>query len=397
MVNASYQELGSNINIIRQLFVYGLEKAKEIGAENVYDYSLGNPSVPAPAKVNESIVNIVETVDTKKIHGYSVAAGHEGARTAIAADLKRRFGVEASAKDLFMTCGAAPALISVIKALTVGNDTEIIVVSPYFTEYYVFITENNAKAVIIPADTEHFQIDIAKVEAAITPNTQAIIINSPNNPSGVVYTAETLSKLGEVLDRKGSEHGHPIYIIADEPYRELVYDGIEVPFVPNIYRNTIVCYSYSKSLSLPGERIGYVYVPSFADDSANVMFAVSGAARVIGHVCPPTLQQLVVERCAEEKPDLEAYDENRKLLYNSLTEMGYECVYPSGAFYMIVKAIGGDAEAFSERAKLEQNLLLVPTTLFGLPGYVRLCYCVSNDMIKRSLPAFKRLIESYNK
>lgn len=395
MVNASYQELGSNINIIRQLFVYGLEKAKEIGAENVYDYSLGNPSVPAPAKVNESIVNIVETVDTKKIHGYSVAAGHESARTAIAADLRKRFGVDAAAKDIFMTCGAAPALVSVIKALTVGSDSEIIIVSPYFTEYYVFITENNAKAVIIPADTEHFQIDIAKVEAAITPNTQAIIINSPNNPSGVVYTAETLSKLGEVLDRKGSEHGHPIYIIADEPYRELVYDGIEVPFVPNIYRNTIVCYSYSKSLSLPGERIGYVYVPDSADDSRNVMFAVSGAARVIGHVCPPTLQQLVVERCAEEKPDLEAYDENRKLLYNSLTEMGYECVYPSGAFYMIVKAIGGDAEAFSERAKLEQNLLLVPTTLFGLPGYVRLSYCVSNDMIKRSLPAFKRLIESY--
>lgn len=397
MVNASYQELGSNINIIRQLFVYGLEKAKEIGAENVYDYSLGNPSVPAPAKVNESIVNIVETVDTKKIHGYSVAAGHESARTAIAADLRKRFGVDAAAKDIFMTCGAAPALVSVIKALTVGSDSEIIIVSPYFTEYYVFITENNAKAVIIPADTEHFQIDIAKVEAAITPNTQAIIINSPNNPSGVVYTAETLSKLGEVLDRKGSEHGHPIYIIADEPYRELVYDGIEVPFVPNIYRNTIVCYSYSKSLSLPGERIGYVYVPGSADDSVNVMYAVSGAARVIGHVCPPTLQQLVVERCAEEKPDLEAYDENRKLLYNSLTEMGYECVYPSGAFYMIVKAIGGDAEAFSERAKLEQNLLLVPTTLFGLPGYVRLSYCVSNDMIKRSLPAFKRLIESYNK
>lgn len=397
MVNASYQELGSNINIIRQLFVYGLEKAKEIGAENVYDYSLGNPSVPAPAKVNESIVNIVETVDTKKIHGYSVAAGHESARTAIAADLRKRFGVDAAAKDIFMTCGAAPALVSVIKALTVGSDSEIIIVSPYFTEYYVFITENNAKAVIIPADTEHFQIDIAKVEAAITPNTQAIIINSPNNPSGVVYTAETLSKLGEVLDRKGREVGHPIYIIADEPYRELVYDGIEVPFIPNIYRNTIVCYSYSKSLSLPGERIGYVYVPGFADDSVNVMFAVSGAARVIGHVCPPTLQQLVVERCAEEKPDLEAYDENRKLLYNSLTEMGYECVYPSGAFYMIVKAIGGDAEAFSERAKLEQNLLLVPTTLFGLPGYVRLSYCVSNDMIKRSLPAFKRLIESYNK
>lgn len=395
MVNSSYQELGSAVSVIRKLFAYGLEKAKEIGEENVYDYSLGNPSVPAPKRVNESIVNIVETVDSKKIHGYSVAAGHEGPRIAIAADLKKRYGTEVNYKDIFMTCGAAPALISVIKALTVSPETEIIVISPFFAEYTVFIAGNNAKPVIIPADTEHFQIDLAKVEAAITANTQAIIINSPNNPSGVVYTEETLAQLAELLERKGAEFGHPMYIIADEPYRELVYDGKKVPFIPNIYRNTIVCYSYSKSLSLPGERIGYVYVPSFADDSVNVMFAVSGAARVLGHVCPPTLQQLVVERCAEEMPDLQAYDENRKLLYHSLTEMGYKCVYPDGAFYMIMKALGGDAEEFSERAKLEQNLLLVPTTLFGLPGYVRLSYCVSNDMIKRSLPAFKRLIESY--
>ena len=234
-----------------------------------------------------------------------------------------------------------------------------------------------------------------EVEQRITPHTQAIIVNSPNNPSGVVYTEETLRGLAALLERKSSQYGHPIYIIADEPYRELVYGGVKVPFIPNLYKNTIVCYSYSKSLSLPGERIGYVYVPSFAEDSAAVYATVSGAARAIGHVCPPTLMQKVVGLCAREQPDLQAYDENRTLLYNSLREMGYECAKPDGAFYLFVKAPGGDANAFSEKAKREHNLLVVPADGFGCPGYFRLSYCVSNDMIRRSLPAFRAMMKAY--
>lgn len=248
---------------------------------------------------------------------------------------------------------------------------------------------------VVPADTEAFQIHLDAVEQRITAHTQAIIINSPNNPSGVVYTEETLKGLAALLERKSAEYGHPIYIIADEPYRELVYGGVKVPFIPCLYRNTIVCYSYSKSLSLPGERIGYVYVPGFADDSAAVYAAISGAARIMGHVCPPTLMQKVIELCAGERPDLAAYEENRNLLYNSLREMGYQCAKPDGAFYLFVKAPNGDANAFSERAKLSHNLLVVPADGFGCPGYFRLSYCVSNDMIRRSLPAFKAMIESY--
>ena len=268
-------------------------------------------------------------------------------------------------------------------------------IAPFFPEYRPFVTANGGKLVVVPADTKAFQIHLDAVEERITKHTQAIIVNSPNNPSGVVYTEETLKGLAALLERKSAEYGHPIYIIADEPYRELVYGGVKVPFIPCLYKNTIVCYSYSKSLSLPGERIGFVYVPGFADDSHEVYAAIAGAARIMGHVCPPTLMQKVIELCAEERPDLVAYDENRNLLYNSLTEMGYECAKPDGAFYLFVKAPNGDANAFSEKAKLEHNLLVVPADGFGCPGFFRLSYCVSNDMIRRSLPAFKAMIESY--
>ena len=324
-----------------------------------------------------------------------MAPGFEEPRQAIADDLSHRFGLPVKASELFLTCGAAPALISVIKALVVDGDSEIMVIAPFFPEYAPFIAANGGKMVMVPADTEAFQIHLDQVEQRITPHTQAIIVNSPNNPSGVVYTEETLRGLAALLERKSSQYGHPIYIIADEPYRELVYGGVKVPFIPNLYKNTIVCYSYSKSLSLPGERIGYVYVPSFAEDSAAVYATVSGAARAIGHVCPPTLMQKVVGLCAREQPDLQAYDENRTLLYNSLREMGYECAKPDGAFYLFVKAPGGDANAFSEKAKREHNLLVVPADGFGCPGYFRLSYCVSNDMIRRSLPAFQAMMKAY--
>ncbi|MDD5906212.1 MAG: pyridoxal phosphate-dependent aminotransferase [Clostridiales bacterium] len=395
MVNQEFYHLGTAPSVIRQLFAYGLQQAAVVGPENVYDYSLGNPSIPAPAKVNQSIHEIVDTVDSIKLHGYSMAPGFEGCRNAVAADLSNRFGLDVKASELFFTCGAAPALISIIKAMIVDSDSEIMAIAPFFPEYRPFVTANGGKLVVVPADTKAFQIHLDAVEERITKNTQAIIVNSPNNPSGVVYTEETLKGLAALLERKSAEYGHPIYIIADEPYRELVYGGVKVPFIPCLYKNTIVCYSYSKSLSLPGERIGYVYVPGFADDSDAVYAAVSGAARIMGHVCPPTLLQMVIERCAEERPDLVAYDENRNLLYNALTEMGYECAKPDGAFYLFVKAPNGDANAFSEKAKLEHNLLVVPADGFGCPGFFRLSYCVANDMIKRSLPAFKAMIESY--
>lgn len=393
MINQECYHLGSEPSIIRSLFAYGIQQAKVVGPENVFDYSLGNPSIPAPAKVNASIIDIVSNTDSIQVHGYTMASGLDDARAAVAADLEQRYGLSVKAGELFFSCGAAPALISVIKALAVEPDSEIMLVAPFFPEYVPFVNCNGAKAVIVPPDTQHFQIDLNKVEALISPKTQGIIINSPNNPSGVVYTQDTLKALGELLDKKAAEYGHPIYIIADEPYRELVYDGLTVPFIPCLYRNTVVCYSYSKSLSLPGERIGYVYVPSFAQDSQALYTAVAGAARVMGHVCPPSLIQMVIGRCAQERPDLLAYDENRKLLYNSLTEMGYECVKPDGAFYLLVKAPNGDAMAFSEQAKLRHNLLVVPTDGFGCPGYFRLSYCVAKDMIRRSLPAFKKMIE----
>ena len=395
MVNQEYYTLGTAPSVIRQLFAYGLEQAKVVGPENVYDYSLGNPSIPAPKKVNESIKKIVDETDSIKLHGYSMAPGFEEARAAVAKDLAARFGLDVKASELFFTCGAAPALISIIKALIVDADTEIMAIAPFFPEYRPFVNANGGKLVVVPADTKAFQIHLDEVEKRITKHTQGIIVNSPNNPSGVVYTEETLKGLAALLERKSAEYGHPIYIIADEPYRELVYGGVKVPFIPCLYKNTIVCYSYSKSLSLPGERIGYVYVPGFADDSHDVYAAISGAARIMGHVCPPTLMQKVIEYCAEERPDLVAYDENRNLLYNSLTEMGYECAKPDGAFYLFVKAPNGDANAFSEKAKLNHNLLVVPADGFGCPGFFRLSYCVSNDMIRRSLPAFKAMIESY--
>ncbi len=395
MVNETCHQLGTAPSVIRELFAYGLQQAAVVGAENVYDYSLGNPSIPAPAKVNQAICDILQDTDSIKVHGYSMAAGFNSTRDAIAANLNKRFGTDIKASNLFLTCGAAPALISVIKALAVYNNSEIIAIAPFFPEYRPFVESNGAKLVVVPADTDAFQINLEALEQAITPCTQGIIINSPNNPSGVVYTRQTLEKLAKILTEKGEEYGHPIYLIADEPYRELVYGGVEVPFVPTIYKNTIVCYSYSKSLSLPGERIGYVCVPDQVEDSADVYAAIAGAARAMGHVCPPTLLQLVIERCVDEMPDLVAYDENRMLLYKALTEMGYACAKPDGAFYLFVKAPNGDAVEFSQKAKLEHNLLVVPGDGFDCPGYLRLSYCVSGDMIRRSLPAFKAMIESY--
>ena len=391
MVNEKMLALGTKRSCIRELFEYGLKQAAIVGKENVFDYSLGNPSIPAPPPVNKAFVGIVETMDSLAVHGYTPAPGAPDARKAVVDELNARYGVQLRPENLFFTCGAAPALVSVLRALAVEG-AEIIGVAPFFPEYTPFVECAGAAFRVVPADRPAFQIDLAAMEAAITPHTQAVILNSPNNPSGVIYTRETLAKLGELLTRKGEAYGHPIYIIADEPYRELVYDGLEVPFIPTIYKNTVVCYSYSKSLSLPGERIGYVCVPDAAADSADLFAAVAGAARAMGHVCAPSLQQRVVALCTASRPNVDAYDENRSILYDALSSYGYECVKPCGAFYMFVKAPGGDAQAFSDRAK-EKNLLIVPGADFGCPAYFRISTCVSKDMILRSLPVFEALVK----
>ena len=393
MVNQEYEKLGNSPNVIRELFMYGLEQKKKLGAEHVFDFTLGNPSIPAPEEIKTAIVTMLNTEDPIKIHGYSPSAGDPVAREAVAADLSSRFGMDVKPGEIFLTCGAAPALISVIKALMTENGSEIMVLAPFFMEYRPFIESNGGKCVVVPPDTRDFsRIDTKAVESLISERTQGVIVNSPNNPTGAVYPESELKALAAVLERKSAEFGHPIYIIADEPYRELVYDDVEVPFIPLIYKNTVVCYSYSKSLSLPGERIGYVYVPSFAEDSEELFNAVAGAARITGHICAPTIIQKVIAACASKRPDLKAYDENRRLLYENLRDIGYECVKPQGAFYLFVKAPNGDANVFSQKAKLGHNLLVVPSDAFECPGYLRVSYCVSKDTIINSIPAFRAMM-----
>ena len=390
MINEKMYALGANRSCIRDLFEYGCQRAAVVGRENVFDYSLGNPSIPAPKEVNEAIVAVLNELPSLAVHGYTSATGDLGARTAIAEDLNDRYNAGVRPGDLFLGCGAAPELISVLRALAVEN-AEIIAIAPFFPEYRPFTEASGAKFVVVPADIPNFQIDFAALEAAINASTQAIVINSPNNPAGTVYTQETLEKLADLLKAKGEEFGHPIYIIADEPYRELVYDGAVAPFIPNIYANTIVCYSYSKSLSLPGERIGYVYVPAQCADHDALYAAIAGAARAGGHVCAPSLMQKVIARCTKLRPDLEAYDENRRLLADNLKAYGYEMAKPDGAFYLFIKAPGGNSKAFSEKAK-QKDLLVVPGDDFGCPDYFRICYCVSKEMIQKSLPIFQELI-----
>ena len=391
MINETAYLLGSNRSCIRDLFEYGCARAAIVGRENVFDYSLGNPSIPAPKEVDQAIRDILNDTDSLAIHGYTSAIGDLATRQAIADDLNSRYNAGVRPQDLFIGCGAAPELVAVLRAITVPG-SEILAVAPYFPEYKPFAEGVGATFKVVPPDVPGFQIKLEAVEEMLTEKTVGIILNSPNNPAGTVYTRQTLQELAALLERKSAEFGHPIYVIADEPYRELVYGGVEVPFIPTIYKNTVVCYSYSKSLSLPGERIGYVYVPEKADDHDALYAAVAGAARAAGHVCAPSLWQKVITRCAHLRPDLESYDRNRRTLYDGLTAMGYECAKPDGAFYLFIKAPGGDANAFSERAK-KKDLLVVPGDGFGCPGYFRVCYCVSLDLIERSLPIFKALIE----
>ena len=390
MVNEKAYLSGTKRSCIRELFEYGRARAAIVGADKVYDFSLGNPSIPAPVEVNETIAALLQDTDSLSLHGYTTAIGDLATRQAIAEDLNSRYGSNAKPADFFITCGAAPGLCAVFGALSVP-DGEILAIAPHFPEYRPFTENAGLHFRVIAPDIPDFQINLSALSSAITKNTQAVIVNSPNNPSGAVYSRETLTALGEILAQKSREFGHPIYIVSDEPYRELCYDGAEVPFLPGIYKNTIVCYSYSKSLSLPGERIGYVYVPENADDAPALLAAVAGSARQMGHVCAPSLWQKVIARCAHLRPDLESYDKNRRALYDGLVEAGYQVAKPDGAFYLFVQAPGGNAKAFSEKAK-KKDLLVVPGDDFGCPGYFRLCYCVKYHKIVESLPIFRELI-----
>ena len=389
MINQTAYALGANRSCIRDLFEYGRARAEIVGEENVFDFTLGNPSIPAPAEVNKTICQILQDTDSLLVHGYTTAVGDWETRQAIAADLNARYGANTAAEDFFLGSGAAPELVAVFRALAVEGG-EILAIAPYFPEYKPFAENAGLIFKVVPPDVPNFQISLPAVEEMLTERTQAVILNSPNNPSGVVYTRQTLEQLAALLEQKAAQYGHPIYIVSDEPYRELAY-GVEVPFLPLIYRDTVVCYSYSKSLSLPGERIGYVYVPKEAADSRELYAAIAGAARACGHVCAPSLWQKVIARCTHLRPDLESYDRNRRALYEGLTKLGYETAKPDGAFYLFVKAPGGDANAFLEKAK-QKDLLVVPGDGFGCPGYFRLCYCVSYDKIVRSLPVFGELM-----
>ena len=393
-VSESMYELGSKRSAIRELFEYGKKRAAIVGAENVYDFSLGNPTVPAPDCVNKTIRELTQSLDSISLHGYTSAQGDLETRQAIADYLNNTYETNFKADNLYMTMGAAASLSIAFKALTSSPDDEIIAIAPFFPEYRVFVTAAGAKFNVVAPDTKNFQINFDEFEKLVNKNTKAVIINSPNNPSGAVYSEKTIKKLADFLSKKSEEYGTHIFIITDEPYREIVYDGVEVPYVTKYYNDTIVCYSYSKSLSLPGERIGYIFIPESAKDSKKLYAAVCGAGRALGFVCAPSLMQYTVAECTDVLPDVSAYKKNRDLLFGALTDYGYEAVPPDGAFYLFVKSPEPDAVAFCERAK-KYELLLVPSDDFGCKGYVRISYCVTAEQIEKSLPAFKALIEEY--
>ena len=393
MVSEKMYELGTKKSTIRTIFEFGQRRVKEVGKENIFDFSLGNPNVPAPDFIKQAIFDILDQVSSVDVHGYTVASGNPNARDNLAKSINNRFDLHISGKNLFFTAGAAAAITITFKALSEAED-EFIAFAPFFPEYKCFVESTGAKLIVVPARTEDFQIDFDAFERRVTSRTKAVIVNSPNNPSGVVYSLATIQRLADILRKKEKEYGHPIFLISDEPYREIAYDNVDVPYLTKYYNNTIVCYSYSKSFSLPGERIGYILVPDAVSDFDKVYGAIAGAARVLTHVNAPSLFQRVIARCADMRPDLSVYEKNGKLLYQGLLDAGFSCVRPQGAFYLFPKALDDDDYAFCERAK-KYDLLLVPGTDFGCPGHFRAAYCVETGMIERSLPVFKKLAEDY--
>lgn len=392
-LNEKAYALGSKRSIIREIFEYGKQRSAEIGVENVFDFSLGNPSVEPPQEISDTIISLIQNEPQMLLHGYTSAQGDLGTRKVIAEKISREHGVKISENNIYITCGAAASLSISLKAI-LNNGDECVVFAPFFTEYRVFIENAGGKVVISKPNLDNLQIDFDDFESKINANTSAVIINSPNNPSGVVYSEETISKVCDILKRKQEQLGKIIYLITDEPYRELVYNDIEVPYVMNYYDNSIVCYSFSKSLSLPGERIGYIAVNPLMKDSNSVYLAICGAGRSLGYVCAPSLFQQVIKRCIDVKVNVSAYKENRDIIYNALTEYGFNCIKPDGAFYLFIKSPDADAISFYEKAK-EFDILLVPCDDFGIEGYLRLAYCVSKEKILKSLPFFEKLSKIY--
>lgn len=393
MISEKMKPYVKNNSAIRMMFEEGNRLRAKYGADKVFDFSLGNPSVPAPDSVREAIIELVNTTDPTVLHGYMSNAGFEDVRQTIAESLNRRFDTKFSAKNLIMTVGAASGLNVILKTI-LNPGEEVIVFAPYFLEYGAYVRNYDGVLVEISPDTTTFQPNLAEFEQRITPKTRAVIVNTPHNPTGVVYSEETIKKLSAILEAKQKEFGTVIYLISDEPYRELAYDGVEVPYLTKYYNNTVVGYSYSKSLSLPGERIGYLVIPDEADGSEELISAATIANRTLGCVNAPSLIQKVVAKCVDAKTDLVAYDKNRQALYNGLKECGFECIKPQGAFYLFVKSPVEDEKAFCEAGK-KYNILMVPGSSFACPGYVRLAYCVSYETIVNSLPEFKKLAAEY--
>ena len=394
MISDKMIDLVNNSSVIRAMFEEGKRLAGIYGAENVYDFSLGNPNVPAPAQVNEAIKALVDEEESTVLHGYMSNSGYEDVRAAVASSLNRRFGTDFDETNIIMTVGAAGGINVIFKAVINAGD-EIIAFAPYFGEYRSYAANVDAKLVVVPPATTTFQPDLDTFEKMITPKTKAVIVNTPNNPTGVVYSEDTIKKMAEILERKQKEYDRVIILFSDEPYRELAYDGVEVPYLTKYYDNTVVGYSYSKSLSLPGERIGYLVIPDALDDSATIKTACNVATRILGFVNAPSLMQKVIGRCVDVdvSENIAAYNRNRETLYKGLLELGFECIKPEGAFYMFVKTPVDDKE-FCERAK-KYNILIVPGSTFACPGFVRIAYCVSYDTITNSLPQFKKLAEEF--
>ena len=392
MVSEKMRELGTKKSTIREIFEYGRKRAQEVGEENICDFSLGNPNVPAPDFIKQAVLAIMTEMEPQAVHGYTIAPGNPAVRETLAASINERFGTHFSGRNLFMTAGAAAAITVCFKALAEEGD-EFIAFAPFFPEYRCFVESVGANLRVVPAKTEDFQIDFVALEERLSPRTKGVIVNSPNNPSGSVYSEKTIKELAALLRRKQQEYDHPIFLISDEPYREIAY-GCEVPYITKYYENTLVCYSYSKSFSLAGERIGYIVVPDEVADFSSVYGAVAGAARVLTHVNAPSLWQLVVARCARLSSDITAYEKNGTMLYEGLVRAGFSCVKPQGAFYLFPRSLEEDDYAFCERAK-KYDLLLVPGTDFGCPGHFRASYCIKEQTIERSLPLFEKLAKEY--
>lgn len=393
MLNQQYTMMLQQKDIIFEIFGYSQQRVKEVGAENVYDFSLGNPSVPTPDAVNDAIVNCVRTLEPLALHGYSPAGGIPDVRRLIAEDLNCRYGMEYKAQNIFMTSGAASALAHAFRAVTNPGDT-ILTFAPYFPEYIPYTAGAGVQLRIVPADIDTFQIDFAALEAMLTPETAAVLVNSPNNPSGIVYSTETIRRLAEILTEKSAAFGHPIFLISDEPYRDIIFEGVDSPYIASFYSDTITCYSFSKSISLPGERIGYLAVNPASVYADQIVALCQQISRTTGHNGAASLLQRTVSQVCNLTSDIAVYETNKKLLFDALTEYGYTCVEPGGTFYMFPRALEPDAKAFCKRA-MELDLMLVPGDNFGCPGHFRIAYCVPTERVEKALPIFKKLAELY--